>query len=545
MTDERQALSPDDENLPSSRYLWPVIRTARYLHRNPDMATWVVLIMLTLVAFLLRTPYLDAQSLWRDEVDVIRFATEPLLQRPVDTYTHLDGEVDLIRPAIEPLVRYLAKVGHNGPLYYLIMRGWLRLAGDGEFALRYPSLCFGILTVPLAYRAGRRLAGRQAATITAALIAVSPYLVWYSQDAKMYALVTALTLLAMTCLLEALTKRGLWWVGFVLFASLSLYVHLLSALMIPVYLAAFLLARPHDRRQWRGGLISFGLLTLPYLPLASWQLPLVLNSYQTGHPFYPIHQMLSLLFNLYARGVTLAGGWVVVAAFVFAILGGLFFFMRGDPPTRIEEDHRPYALSPTRSRLLLLLWLFLPIALVYLISLRAPVFEPRYLIFIAPAFYLLVALGIMALSRLSWIPTGPTLAVILSFSLLALWIQATTPIKSDFRAAASYVVAHRQGDEPIMFQMAYVRHTFDYYFDHEFAVLEGPWTNDGVSETQVEELMAQRLEGYSSLWLVASEAWLRDSRGLTQAWLNQHARLVESASFTLVDVYHYDLSTSQ
>jgi ketosteroid isomerase-like protein len=174
-----------------------------------------------------------------------------------------------------------------------------------------------------------------------------------------------------------------------------------------------------------------------------------------------------------------------------------------------------------------------------------PVFEPRYLIFVAPAFYLLTASGVVALSRLSWTATALTLSVLLSFSLLGVWVQATTPIKSDFRAAAAYVMAHRQGDAPIMFQMPYARYTFDYYFDGDYTALEGPWTNDGKTEAQVNHVMAQLLEDDTDVWFVASESWLWDSRDLARAWLDQHARLAESAGFALVDVYHYQMANGK
>jgi 4-amino-4-deoxy-L-arabinose transferase-like glycosyltransferase len=370
--------------------------------------------------------------------------------------------------------------------------------------------------------------------MTATLVAISPYLVWYSQDAKMYTAVTALTLLGMVCLMEALATGQLrWWAGFLLFASLSLYVHILAALMIPVYAAAFLLARPLPPKQWRQGLVSFGLLTLPYLPLAIWQLPLVLDTYDTGHPFYPIDQVFSTLFNLYARGLAMVGSWVVVAGFVFAMLGGLFLSAQREPRRGATGNHH--------SAIFLLLWLLLPILLVYLISLRAPVFEPRYMIYLTPAFYLLTGLGIVALSRLSRLAAGLALGIVLSFSLLGVWVQATMPIKSDFRAAAAYVMTHRQNSAPIMFQMPYVRETFDYYFDIEYVALEGPWTNGGESEEEVDSGLTQSLVAYPEVWLVASESWLWDSRGLTRAWLDQHADLVKSANFALVDVYHYKL----
>jgi mannosyltransferase len=493
------------------------------------IAAWITLIGLTLAAFWLRAPHLSAQSLWRDEVDVLRLANQPVVQ----------------------LVRDMTKVQHNGPLYYLLVRGWLRLVGQSEFGLRYLALSFGMVAVPLVYRVGRRLVGGQAGLLATVVVTISPYLVWYSQDGKMYAMVAALSLLAVWCQLEALaTGWPGWWVGFVVAASLSLYTHILSALMLPVYMVAFALDWPHSRRQWRRGCVALGLLTLPYVPLAAWQLPLVLNSYDTGHPFYPLHQMLSLLFNLYSRGTAMVGGWPVVAAFLFAMFAGIFFSTQHTYPQRqAQRGLLPgsYFLSKVagiRARLFLLVWLFLPMALIYLISLRAPVFEPRYLIFAAPAFYLLVAVGLVNLAKLSQPAAGVSLVVILSFSLLGVWVQASTPIKSDFRAAAGYVQAHHQDGTPIMFQMPYVEYTFDYYYGRDYVALEGPWTNDGKAETQVADGLTKQLQGYSDIWLVASESWLWDSRGLTQAWLNQHAHLIESASFTLVDVYHYDLTVA-
>ncbi len=526
MTYEGRRLSQGFQNRarhPSALATRSLPRPTRHVNNVFQFATWGALIALTLVAFLLRAPYLDTQSLWRDEVDVIRLANLPLSR----------------------LISNLFETAHNGPLYYLLMRGWLSLVGESEFALRYLSLCFGVMTVALGYQAGREMIGRRAAVMSAALIAISPYLVWYSQDAKMYALVTALTLLALICQLKALASGQLrWWAGFVVFASLSLYIHLLSALMILVYVGAFLLAWPRRRqRRWRG-LVSLGLLTLPYVPLAAWQYPLVLNTYETGHPFYPIGQILSLLFNLYSRGTAMVGGWVAVAAFVFAILGGLFSTAGERAPTRVV-DNRLLVPGRIRTRLFLLVWLLLPIAVVYLISLRAPVFEPRYLIFVGPAFYLLAALGMVALSRLSWAAAGSALVVILSFSLLGVWVQATSPIKSDFRAAAYYLMIHRQDEAPILFQMPYVRHTFDYYFASDYVALDGPWTNDGVTEAQVADAMTGLLGDYPDVWLVASESWLWDSRGLTKAWFDQNTHLIESASFSLVDVYHYDLTNGQ
>jgi mannosyltransferase len=475
----------------------------------PTGAARVGILVLTLAAFMLRAWQLDGQSLWRDEMDVIRFASWPLSQ----------------------LVKSLSSPQHNGPVYYILMRGWLAVAGDSEFALRFVSLCSGVLAVPLSWRVAGRLVGRRAALMGALLIALSPYLVWYAQDGKMYAITCALTLLAMLCWWEALGSGRLrWWVGFVVATSLSLYIHMLSALMIPLYVLALALTWPRYRVRWRGWLTALCLLTLPYIPLAVWQLPLMVRTQQTGHAFTPLNEMVTMLVNLYSRGVAMTSGWPVLVAFLFALLMGLF------------GPDAPGAGRSWRARAFVLLWLLLPVGLIYLISLRVPIFEPRYLIFTAPPFYLLAGRGVIALARLTRPVSGALVAAMLAFSLLGVGVQAIYPIKSDFRSAAAYVKRHYQSGEPIMFQVPYVRYTFGYYFRTDYPILDGPWTNDGKSGASAAQLMNTTLAGYGNVWLVSSESWLWDQRGLARAWLDAHGQLIESASFALVDVYHYRLT---
>jgi 4-amino-4-deoxy-L-arabinose transferase-like glycosyltransferase len=465
---------------------------------------------------MLRVSSLGAQSLWRDEVDVIRFAGWPLLQ----------------------MIQAFGLAQHNGPLYYPIMRVWLALAGDSEFGLRYLSACAGVLAVPLCWQLARRWLSSKVGLLAALLVVIAPGLVWYAQDAKMYSMVVLLVLLAVNSLWRGLeTGRWYWWVGFVVSARLSLYVHMLSALLFPVYAAAIFLAPPAYRAHWRGWALSMALLFLPYVPPALWQLPLIGKTLETGHPFYHLPKMLALLLQLFSRGATAVGAWLLLAAYIFALLIGIFVpFGSGARVPDQQPDRLP------RARIFLVLWLFFPIVVLYLVSFRVPLFEPRYLLLAAPAFFLLVARGILILAGYSRLLSGLVLAVILSFSTLALSFQAATPIKSDFRSAAAYVTARHQPGQPVMFQVPYVQHIFTHYFGDDFVALEGPWTNDNQGEAQVAQAMRDALEGRDEIWFVSSESWLWDSRGLAQAWLDGHAQLADSATFTLVEVRLYRFS---
>ncbi len=495
---------------------------------------WLAL-MLCGVAFVLRLLGLDAQSLWRDEVDAIRFALRPL----------------------DHLLQTFATPGQNGPLYSLLLRPWLDLAGDSEFALRFFSLVFGVLAVALVYRLGRRLfpAGRTVPLLAALLAATSPYLVWYGQEGKMYSLVVALVLVSMDRYLAALEAGG-WhrWLGYVLATSAAFYVHLIAFLIVPAQALLFLVLRwRRGAMPWRPWLASMAALTVPYLPLLAWQLPLLLHPAETGYSFVPLHEMLYSLLTSYSLGVTWSGAFWVLALFVGLLLAAIFLW----PAGRRGRD----------SLWVLGCWLVVPLAAFFAVTLVRPLYTARYLIFVLPAYLFLLALGLRAVGRRSQLLAGLLLAGLLAVNGWGLWLQATTSIKTDFRAATAYVAARMAPGDLILFQIPYGRYSFDYYYPREkpaapapppggqrtflplvvggggepYPWAEGLFTNAGMSADEVARHMADVVAGRQVVWLVASEVSMWDQRGLVQAWLDEHATLRDEAQFTRVAVYRYQL----
>ncbi len=488
------------------------------------------------LAFALRAVGLDFQSLWRDEIDAIRFASR-----------------DLPR-----LLTGLWTPGENGPLYYLLLRPWLDVAGRSAFALRFFSLFFGVLTVAVVYRLGRRLFPTHGAVglLAALLAALSPYLVWYGQEGKMYALVVFLVALAMERYLAALAQGG-WsrWAAFVLLTTIAFYTHLIAVLIVPVQMVAFFL---HDRstrrrRRWPW-LASMAALTLPYLPLLAWQFPL-LRPAETGYPFVPLPDMASTLLWNYSLGVLARGGWALIPFMMLLLAAGLL---------PLERRARLTSLG------VLLCWLLLPVLSFFLLTLVRPLFTARYLIFILPAYLLLLAAGLVAVAGRSRLLGGLSLFALLALSGRGLWLQATTPLKADFRAATAYVARHGTPQDLLLFQIPYGRHSFDYYFQswgdsppggaerrfrgeyrlflplvqgggERYRWAEGLYTNGGMTPEEVDRRMTALTAGSRVVWLIATETALWDERGLVHAWLEEHARLTDRADFTRVTVYRYEL----
>jgi 4-amino-4-deoxy-L-arabinose transferase-like glycosyltransferase len=163
------------------------------------------------------------------------------------------------------------------PLYYLLAWGWSKLFGSGEWGLRSLSALFGVATIPVAYLIGRRLVGAGAGLAAAALAAVNPALIWYSQEARAYALLILLSALAFLFFLRARDGFGsrdlAWWA---VLSALAIATHYFGALPAAVE-AALLLGGAGARRS--AALIAVAGVLVAGLALA----PVAVHQSDAGH----------------------------------------------------------------------------------------------------------------------------------------------------------------------------------------------------------------------------------------------------------------------
>ncbi|HEY5816546.1 MAG TPA: glycosyltransferase family 39 protein, partial [Solirubrobacterales bacterium] len=172
----------------------------------------------------------------------LRFAT-----LGVQAYHH-DEIVTASRVLRADFVHAMEAVGFSEsapPLYYALAWFWTQLTGTGEVGLRSLSALAGVATVPVAYLLGAELRGRRAGLLAAALVAVNPMLLWYSQEARGYALLVLLTSVAALYFVRALDSgRRRDFTGWGIAAALALATH---------YFAIFPLALEAAWLLWRRG----------------------------------------------------------------------------------------------------------------------------------------------------------------------------------------------------------------------------------------------------------------------------------------------------
>jgi uncharacterized membrane protein len=141
----------------------------------------VTVVGLVVVAAVLRFATLDQQSYWYDEAVTVH----------------------LVRDSFGAMLRRIPQTESTPPLYYAVAWVWSRVFGNAEVGLRSLSALAGTATVPLVYLSGRRLGGQLAGVVAGGLAAVSPFLIWYSQEARAYALVALLCAASLILYLRA------------------------------------------------------------------------------------------------------------------------------------------------------------------------------------------------------------------------------------------------------------------------------------------------------------------------------------------------------
>jgi mannosyltransferase len=156
----------------------------------------------------------------------------------------------------------------NPPLYYVLAWAWAKAFGDGEVAMRSLSSLFGTATVAIAFFAGREARSVRAGLVAAALVAVNPMLIWYSQEARSYAVMVFFCAAGLYFFLRALRgKRGgdlaLW----ALCSVAALGSHYFAVFAIVVEAAWLLVALRERMRAVLPAVAAVGLAGLALLPL--------------------------------------------------------------------------------------------------------------------------------------------------------------------------------------------------------------------------------------------------------------------------------------
>jgi 4-amino-4-deoxy-L-arabinose transferase-like glycosyltransferase len=479
------------------------------IHR---LALWLVI----LVALSLRLVRLDFQPLWWDEGWSLYFAR-----------TSVGAMLELTAVDIHP------------PFYYLLLHLWTGVLGPDSYIVRLLSVLVGTATVALIYPTGRVLLGRTGGLLAALLLAISPFHIYYSQEVRMYGLVTLLGLAAFLCalMMEGSGRSKVWWLGYVLTATAALYTQYYAAFLL-VALNLWVSARWLKERwpfrsmvPWLSAQVAVALLFLPWVWYAGAKLSSYVRFKVQADQDAPLSAFAYIgrhlaAFNWgHAEGVLADWWWLGLLPLVALLLAlGLFFRLGSDRKT----IRKGLAVS--------VLWLFLLLC-GFAVNLVFPFNPPRserLLLLALPYYTFTVAAVLLALWRLRrwWAVLLATLFLALGILSLVFFYGVPRYPDDDYRPVASQVRALALPSDVVVsvhpWQVGYfhaylpndVRPTLDLTPREVLPRERQLWMADP-------ELMARDLDAllaeHDRLWFPAHQAMGRILEKRVDAYLVEHS----------------------
>jgi len=461
----------------------------------------VAIIAITILAFALRIYRLDHQSIWYDEGLSVYFAG----QRMGDMLAGLS-------------------TADHPPLYFIALHLWMRIAGRSEFSVRYLSLAWGVMAVPLMFKLGERLTSRGAGIWVAFLLSISPFHIWFSQETRMYTMAVTLSLASVYVFLELLstwTRQPLW-----LCAALNLlglYTHFYFVFIILFENVVFWIWWLQGRAKrpfcyWIAAQLSLAIGFLPWAGFA-------VEEFMTGATYW--EGALGLLtaakdtLTAFSVGHTMRGRAADLATWGFVVLAAVGVLVslwerKSEPNTQyqISNIQRPTAL--------ILLYLLVPMAALFAISYHRPKFAPRYLLTALPAFYLLIAIGWAGLTSSSYavvrdsrlLGTAALVGMLCSLGFVSVASAGSLAnyyfddkyTRSDFRSVAEYISSHAEDKDAIVLVGGHMLPAFTFYYRGDLPVYPLPdrlvvSTKDPLDYRAAEQLNSIA-RGRERLWLV-------------------------------------------
>ncbi len=349
------------------------------------------------LGFGLRLQRLTFQPLWGDEGWSFYFATQTI-----------------------PQLLSLTSIDIHPPLYYLLLKGWLFLSGNGAVTARFFSVICGTALIPVLYALGRRLFTKQVGLIAALLTAVMPMAIYYSQEVRMYGLVTVLTAISVyawarqshakaqrrkdtyLCAFAPLRETSKWDIIYIIATTAALYTMYYAVFIVAMQVILGIRSKKYEVRSKEVHsllLTSYSLLLyLPWLIYATPRLLHYIQNKRAVEGYLPLSLWHFWGDHVVAFSVGHAPTasqpyWLAMPFILLAMLG--LFQILWNFKTRRDDTS------------LLIGYLFVPLLFGFIVNQIYPFTPPYYertLFLAAPAYWLFIAVGLsrtnFSLSRL-------------------------------------------------------------------------------------------------------------------------------------------------
>jgi 4-amino-4-deoxy-L-arabinose transferase-like glycosyltransferase len=327
----------------------------------------------------------------------------------------------------------------NPPLFFMLT--WLsqKLFGLSAETMKLVSLVAGTVTIPLTYALGRRTVSAMAGIVASALVATCPFLIYYSTEARPYALMVLLVLLSALALLKALRSTGWWWwAAYAVCVCAAAYTHFTTVFALAALFAWGLITQPRARRRLLLASAAAAIGFLPWLPV------LIKTSNSRGTKIYELLEPFSLhsiridlghwaIGHPYLLLSQVPGSTAAVFAAVAVALGLVGAGLRLIPRLR----RRPLPLPSPELALVVVFALAAPVGVALYSALRESVWGARNVISSWAGFAVLLG-ALVSYPKTIWrLPATGLLLV--AFAIGGLSMVPASNHRPDYQDAIAYI----------------------------------------------------------------------------------------------------------
>lgn len=461
-----------------------------------------LLILITfLLGLALRIYDLGSESIWYDEAISIAVAKLGLIEQINWSFIQNDN---------------------NPPLYYQIMHFWVWIFGDSEFSSRMPSALFGSFSIIAIYIVGKSFFNKNVGLIAAFILATSIFHIKYSQEARAYSLLAFLTLVSFYYYLKLLSSnRRSYLILYLLSTVLILYTHYYGFLILAAqnifYFGNYIRNREFSHinlKKWITYQVIIGVCYLPGFVLFAKHTVAIQGGFWLPEPTI---SALARTFLIYSGSIL-----STIVLIIFSLLSLLIFRQR-----KAENEVDNTSFSITNRFYLLLLWLFIPILLPFLLSLiSTPVLLYRYTIGASLAFYLLIALGITMTGKRVIILIMVLVIAVLSYLNLEKYYGSVN--KYQWRETISFIEDNAAVGDYVAVYPLFEIDSAQYYKDRE----------DLHYLTLTDDLFLVSDIGRKNLWLVMADH-SRVKKEAIEDDMSRRYELEDEKKFKSLNLYKY------
>jgi uncharacterized membrane protein len=350
----------------------------------------------------------------------------------------------------------MTAVDVHPPLYYFLLKLWTMLFGHTDFGMRFMSVFLGAIAIVFAWQWLKRKFGVKPALLATLLMAISPMMIRYGQEMRMYTLAMAIIFGATYVLQLAIdTKKRRYWVVYGVLMALGMWTHYFVALIFLAHLV-YLIYIYRKKIFQKNIILSYGLavaLYVPWLPAFLMQANEVQQGFWIGNTELVTITDYFAMTTLYRETAGIID-WLV--PLMLAIFGGLIFLVR----------------KLDKKSMLLKIMAFVPPVLLLLISMPplTPMFVDRYVVYSMICLSLVVGVGIMTIRfKRKAVPfviailfIGASVAGVANVYSLGNY-NFVTNSRSDAKALFEYVALNSEPGQPIISNSEWLYYDLAFY----------------------------------------------------------------------------------